>query len=229
MDFVYLCGPTKTDELKYSIRSVAKNFDGSNICLVGEIPDWYVGDSIAIDQRRAEKYRNAQNNLKAIAASKSISESFVLMNDDFFIVEMQNRVPYMYGGLLKDRVVQYQAIAPHSSYTQMLNETYYWLIKNGINDPLDYELHVPMVMEKSKLNEAIIPGILWRSVYGNMNNVGGIQMNDVKIYSSKEFDSKNYDYTSGSSAYISTDDVSFELVKNDLLIDLFPDQSKYES
>lgn len=230
MDFVYLCGPIRTDELRYSIRSVVKNFENAdNVWLVGEPPAWFNGQSIIVEQRRADNYNNARKNLTAIADSDQISDQFILMNDDFFIVDKIDSIPVYHGGLLVDRVRQYQQIAPHSSYTQMLNETYYWLVHHGIKDPLDYELHVPMVMSKSKLRDTIIPGVLWRSLYGNLNEVGGTKINDVKYYSSPEFNSKTYDYMSGATPFVSTDDQSFSQVKVDLLDPMFDSPSKYES
>ena len=228
MDYVYICGPGESEELRYSIRSVEKNAAVDSIWVVGQSPDWYCGNKIDVPYTRGNKYRNARSNLKAITESKDISDPFVLMNDDFFIVRKQTRVGYNHGGLLKDRVLLYQEIAPHSSYTAMLNETYFWLIRNGIKDPLDYELHVPMVMEKDKLFRALGSGVLWRSTYGNMNNVGGEQMQDVKVYLSKSFEAKTYNFKAGTYPYVSTDNDSFEMVKKDLLGDMLDKPSKYE-
>ena len=154
MDCVYICGPGENEELRYSIRSVVKNFPHSNIWVVGDKPDWYIGNFIPV-KLTGVKYNNARNNLYAITEHPDISESFYLMNDDFFIINKIDNFTTWHGGLLYDKADLYDALVPRSLYTKMLNNTYNKLIRLGITDPLDYELHVPMLMEKSKLAKVL--------------------------------------------------------------------------
>jgi hypothetical protein len=171
IDFVYICRTGDNEELKYSIRSVLKSFPDSRIWVVGGKPNWYKGHYIQVDQNH-DKYTNALNNLRTICKSKEISESFILMNDDFFILKNFDLNTAFHGGYLIDKIDRYVAITQSSKYITKLKLTYKKLISEGIEQPIDYELHEPIKMEKDKLNNIIIKydAFLWRSMYGNIYN-----------------------------------------------------------
>ena len=227
MDLVYVCRSGENEELRYSIRSAVANLPHSKIWVVGAKPDWYSGNFIPVQQTNS-KYSNVRKSLEEIGSNKSISNKFILMNDDFFIVNPVKRITSFHGGPLLDKVNQYQDISMSSSYTRMLEQTYLRLLKMGIEQPLDYDIHVPMPMSRRGLREALKGQTLWRSNYGNIFKVGGSKMSDVKVYTNGDLLSKSYDFTKLKSNYISTDDSSFEMVKEALLKDLFPEPSIYE-
>jgi hypothetical protein len=180
MDLVYICRNGDNEELRYSIRSAVKNLPHDKIWVVGGKPDWYTGDYIEVNQGKS-KYRNARNNLKAICNAKEISESFILMNDDFYIVNKIDSIPYMYAGTLSDKIKQRDDIFNGNTYTALLRQTLGSLSRKNINTALDYELHVPMIMEKKKLSKVLGFSGLWRSVYGNMFEVGGIKIKTMRL------------------------------------------------
>jgi hypothetical protein len=62
------------------------SFPEAKVWLVGGKPDWYSGNFIEVDQKH-HKYANAINNLQALCNSEEISNNFILMNDDFFIIK----------------------------------------------------------------------------------------------------------------------------------------------
>lgn len=227
MDYVYICRDGENEELRYSIRSVVENLPPGNIWLVGGKPDWYTGNYIQIRQDMP-KIKNATNNLKAICNSKEISDEFVLMNDDFFAVKPVETISYYHSGLLSEKIELYQDLQPTSSYTRSLEDTYRRLLKLGVSNPLDYELHVPMIMTKSNLRMALRGNALWRSTYGNIFNVGGKKITDVKVYASSPLLRKSYDYSSFKYDYISSDDESFNKLLKDFLFDMFPNPTVYE-
>lgn len=225
MDIVYICRNGDNEELRYSIRSAVKNLQFDNLWVVGGKPDWYTGNHVRINNDRT-KYVNARNNLMSICDNKQISESFILMNDDFYIVKKTKSIPYMYDGLLNDKIARYRDL---NSYTKLLMSTWNTLQKNGVSDILNYELHVPMIMEKKKLKKVLaLPG-LWRSLYGNLYGVGGIEMTDVKVYSPGIRNQKSYDIDNLKYNYISSDDDSFEIIKTKILEKKFSKPSMYES
>lgn len=228
MDAVYLCRSGENEELRYSIRSTIKNLPHKNIYVVGGKPSWYTGDYVFVAQYPSKKYQNAQNNLKAIIKNRNISDTFILMNDDFFTVKKLKEVPVFHGGPLLKKVEKYKKMAPNSSYTYKLEKTYNWLINNGYENPLDYELHVPMVMEKERLAKCIKPNILWRSLYGNMFNIGGKLIRDVKVYNAGLLVENSYNYSSMRYPYISTEDSAFETLGRDVLFKMFPEPSHLE-
>lgn len=228
MDCVYIFKGGESEELLYSIRSAVKNLPHSKIWIVGGKPSWYFGNHIQVDQQ-GSKYSNAKDNLLAICNSHDISDSFVLMNDDFFITKPVHEIPEYNGGSLSDKIDNYTSVFGLNAYSRMLIETGRQLQLLGITEPLDYELHIPMVMDKDGLREALgLPGVLWRSYYGNTRVTPGEAIQDVKIYSNHYHSINNFDYTKTELPFISTDDLTFHKVKMDLLVKMFPDKSNYE-
>ena len=229
MDFVYICKEGINEELKYSIRSVIESFPDSNIWVVGGKPDWYVGNYINVEQKES-KYKNAVENLKTISTSDQISESFVLMNDDFYIIKKINKIENFHGGYLLNKINLYQKLNGNSQYTRKLSGTYKKLKALGFENPLDYELHVPMIMEKEKLKIILelIDQFLWRSIYGNKFEVGGTEMQDVKVYTSGPLVLKSYNLSIDSHTYLSSADSSFNNIFNKILKDKFNKKTKFE-
>ena len=228
VDFVYICKSGDNEELRYSIRSVVNSFPEAKIWLVGGKPNWYSGNHIHVDQNH-HKYANAINNLHALCSSEEISNEFVLMNDDFFIIKKIDSIDQFYNGLLSDKIDRYVKITGSSMYIKKLILTRTRLIDQGIQHPYDYELHIPMPMEKDKLNNIIkkYPSCLWRSMYGNMYDVGGSQMDDVKVYVNKRHLERS-SHVVDTSVFLSTEDQAFDMMLNVLLLKLFPTPSKYE-
>jgi hypothetical protein len=227
LDFVYFCRPGNNEELRYSIRSLYANYKNATVWVVGEKPDWYVGNFIYVEQGHS-KFNNVLESIKVVCSSDQIKSSFVLMNDDFFILKPINPYNMYHGGKLSSKIDKYDNLMPSASYVQMLKNTFYQLTKLGVSDPLDYELHIPMMMNKKKLFRSLRQGVLWRSMYGNLNKVGGEMMDDVKVYISGVF-KNNLSYNlEDYDIFLSTDDNSFNLFK-DQLDKLFPKASINEA
>jgi hypothetical protein len=228
MDLVYICKDGENEELRYSIRSVVKNLPHNKIWVVGGKPSWYTGNYIPISQALG-KYHNARNNLRAICKEEGISESFILMNDDFYVINKIDSVPYMYSGTLDDKIKQREDIFSGNSYTTLLKKTLIFLSRKVSKEVLDYELHVPMVMEKKKLEKIIaFPG-LWRSMYGNIFEVGGVRIRDVKVYEKESrFYNNSYNMDNLEYDYLSSNDDSFNKIKEQLLSKMFLNPSHYE-
>lgn len=229
MDLVYICRNGENEELRYSIRSAVKNLPHDKIWVVGGKPDWYTGNYIQVNQTK-NKYANARDNLRALAESEKISESFVLMNDDFYIINKISSVPYMHAKTLDQKIKAREDLFSGNSYNKLLKATIRSVDKRIDSPAIDYELHVPMIMEKKKLYHVLkFPG-LWRSIYGNIFNVGGTEIKDVKVYpESSIFYSNSYRIDNLTSDYLSSSDDSFELVKDLVLKKLFPTKSVYEN
>lgn len=225
MDIVYICREGENEELRYSIRSVVKNLEYDNLWIVGGKPEWYTGLHIKVNQDQSS-YRNARTNIRAIINDSRISDDFILMNDDFFIMNPVKEIPYMYSGLLLDKINIRQSVDYNGTYTRLLFKTYSELYsKARIRNPLDYELHVPIVFNKVKLSSVIGSQGLWRSMYGNVNNVGGEVFKDIKIYAKDHPLSNNI--VDMKSDYLSTEDKVFDEYK-EWFQEKFPEPSPYE-
>jgi hypothetical protein len=227
MDYVYICREGENEELKYSIRSVVKNTNYSNIWVVGHKPSWYVGNFVEVLDVKT-KFGNILNCTKAITDVGAISDDFVLMNDDFFFLKYRNSMPVFHGGLLKDKIDNYSVLGARK-YAELLRKTYKDLLRQGIKDPLDYDLHVPMPMNKQLLSKSIDKAYFPRSGYGNLNNIGGQLITDVKTYGSKSIlSSRSFDFNKESAEFISTEDGSFNIVYESILKDMFSERSRFE-
>lgn len=225
MDYVYICRAGDNEELRYSIRSVVKNCSYDSIWVIGGIPDWYRGNYVEVEDI-GNKFENIQNCYKVISQLGAISNEFVLMNDDFFITKPIGDMPIFHGGRLIDKIDRYTAINNHNKYTRILLHAYKKLIKLKVNDPLDYDIHTPIVIDKTKIDSFVDISLAPRSLYGNMYNIGGIDIKDVKIYSTKNMLEHSSSIDNGV-GIISTEDGSFDKVK-DYLDSLFPDKTNYE-
>jgi hypothetical protein len=210
MDFAYICKVGQNEELRYSIRSVLCSFPDANIWVVGGKPDWYCGNYIEVKQV-GHMYTNMFNNLKAIYDSNQISNNFILMNDDFFIMDKVKKIDYFYGGTLDEKIESYKDMIGSSSYVTRLSDTNNRLRKYKIESPIDYEMHIPFPMEKKKLKKILESEYkyLVRSMYGNLNSVGGKKVKDVKLYSHGGLIKKSFDYENNKTKFLSTTDESF--------------------
>jgi hypothetical protein len=226
VDIVYICRDGENEELRYSIRSVMQNLPHDNLWVVGGRPNWYKGAHIPVIQNKTY-FLNAKTNMRRVLHSDQISDKFILMNDDFFVMQPVEELQYMYSGLLLDKIQLREKQNPGDLYTKMLLKTYSELYQRShIKQPLDYELHVPMMFEKEKLSSVIGSQGLWRSMYGNIYNVGGEQFTDTKIYNKDHVLSKNI--INIESKYLSTEDKVFEDHKQ-WFNKLFSKPSKFEN
>jgi hypothetical protein len=228
MDFVYICRDGENEELRYSIRSVLLSFPEAKVWVVGGKPKWYSGNHVFLEQDN-NKYVNAVNNLKAVCNTTDISDNFILMNDDFFIIKKIETIEQFYNGLLSEKIDKFIKITGSSMYIRKLITTNNKLNKLGFTKPLDYELHVPMPMHKAGLlyilNE--YPECLWRSMYGNLFNVGGSQMEDVKVYKNKRHAARSAQITKNS-IYLSTEDTGLTIMVDNIFKELLTNPSPYE-
>lgn len=226
MDLVYICRKGDNEELRYSLRSIEKNAPGHRVWVVGYKPEWYSGNFISIPDT-STKFNNIRNAMFQVAANPEISEDFVFMNDDFFLIKPIDKFVDYNGGLLIDKIRRYRQINPTSSYVVLLNKTYQYIRRLGIKDPIDYDIHVPMIFNKAKLLELSYMLFQPRSLYGNLYQIVSETITDVKRYASTSY-MNELSYVKMEYPFISTEDNSFEHVKKTILEDMFPEPSQYE-
>jgi len=194
MDVVYIVGPGEREFLRYSLRSLV-NLPHDRVFIVGERPGWVSPETVTHIQTKqvTPKWASATHNMMTAAECKDISEEFVFMNDDFFIIRPIDHVPALNRGTLSEVIEEVTATVGNSSWVQGMHETRRMLVAAGYDDPLCYELHVPMVFRKPYLRQAILWGTarrnpstrarMTRTVYGNIHHVGGETAADVKLHS----------------------------------------------
>lgn len=229
MDLVYICRDGENEELRYSIRSAVKNLPHSKIWVVGGKPDWYGGNFIPVKQT-SSKYSNVRNILEEIKNNNLISNKFILMNDDFFIVKPITKITAYYNGTLQNKIDAYERVLGRSSYVNRLKMTQDRLVQNKINEPLNYELHVPMKISKNKFDSVLNMNhnLLYRSMYGNICDEEKEEMIDVKVYKSENFGELSYNYLENKYPFLSTESSSFlHLQETDFFKDFYT-KTEYE-
>lgn len=223
MDVVYVCRPgQRNDELRYSLRSLA-NLAHDRVWIGGSCPAWVQGVQQVPVAHRRSKYEASTANLMAVAAA-GVSARFVLMNDDFFLMQPLEEVPVLHRGPIADAVPDH----PTLSYARRMAEMADWLKLHG-HTQLCYEMHAPMVLERRRLLEVmnlpVEPAVRdrhKRTLYGNVWALGGERVDDFKISTQRQGFSPE-------TPFLSTTDNSFRLCAVGKHIrERFPDPSPYE-
>lgn len=242
-DVVYVVRPgLQNEELRYSMRSVAQNLEHAAVWVVGACPDW-VSDEVGWIQTRQidHKHRNVRNNLLAACASSvPISSSFILMNDDFFVLRPTREVLPLHAGSLDEFAARhFKPGANQLNWGRRAAETSRTLQMLGL--PADslhcYELHVPMVIDRElavstyraveAIGRADVRYSMFRTRYGNLAQVGGQQTHDVKIWDDPGWERRRAQ--AGRWRYLSTGDTAFAYGRvGTWLRDRFPTPCKYE-
>jgi len=190
LDLVYIVGNAKeNEELRWSLRSIAENLPHKEVWIFGGRQPWlwqvYLGEP---EQVGTDKWSRASSSFHNIAKCQKLSDNFILMNDDFFVMKPVSELKPMYNGTLEDLFKRRNRPNPKAG-------SFEYRIKNAIdfcrerNLPTNnYELHVPMIMNKEKLARllAVKPdGAATRSAYGNFYRIGGVESQDVKRFGFK--------------------------------------------
>lgn len=183
--WVYKSQPN-SDELLWSIKST-KNLEHGRKLVIGDHPATDEVEHIKPPVTRWSMLSAHHDVLHKLyhATQLDISEDFILMNDDFFVMQ-PTPVPIAHRGTLDEHIAQRGRT---DGYNKTLERTNQYLKSKGIEKPLSYELHIPMVFNKQKLADLfdeLLPiiqhasPVLIRSVYGNTYQIGGEFMMDVK-------------------------------------------------
>ena len=187
LDVVYVVREGKDNEsLRYSLRSLA-NLTHGKVYISGGKPDWVINVGHIKKDVEMEMPDQEDSNLNLYLATgiPEISENFVFMNDDFFIMRPGD-LPYMHQGSLDDRIRAYRSDHRfHQAYS--LIKTKQELIRRGYGPQLfSYELHMPMVFNKARLRKMFdswgepLFALRPRTMYGNMYKLNGVNTPDAK-------------------------------------------------
>ena len=226
-DIVYvLKNDVEPDELRYSLRSVEKNFRYNKIwfyggCPGGIVPDYYVN----FRQDGGTKYEKTRSTFKSIFENDEITEKFYLFNDDFFIMRPYNQLtPRTNGSIVRQAQRVELANNGRTRYSKRLRRAASFLEDNSL-DTISYECHVPILIDRKKalkILEFEDPNAIFRSTYGNCYEIGGILKPDSKIADLTTVPDELYDV-------VSTSDESFKKgAVGDYIRNKFQEPCSYE-
>ena len=226
MDALYVIGNSSQYnnlELRLSLRSLEKNAKGlESVFIVGVKPDWIKN----VVHLPVDDVYTRENNVfrKILTACKSdISENFLFMNDDFFMMKpfIMEEYPYF----VNREVV---GITNPSRYQEVQNKTLNELQSKGIIGVMDYRVHCPIVFNKQKFlmlenyyKESKLGrvGYSCRLLYGNLFAGNYIIADDCKLWGNDEIKETQQ-------GCISTKDDCEDILN--YLLKIFNKPSKYE-
>lgn len=186
-DIVYLLKDGPNEELRYSLRSVEKNFPHDRIIFVGGKPADITPDIyIEVRQDSPTKWTNTRHSLTMAVQDTRVSEDFWLFNDDFFIMADYDKTQAEFDGELMQHIeeVEMRHGMLQSRYTKLLRHLHKTLTDAGIENPKNYAIHRPMLINKTKALRTLqdFPDEpMFRALYGNINRIGGHQVKDCKF------------------------------------------------
>lgn len=215
MDVLYYVGSGSrhnNQELRYSLRSLDKHCkDVDRVFIVGNKPSFIVNCECIWVADGDKWYENAFKKTRA-AIDAGISEEFLLMNDDFYMMqdfEAKNYPFFHRGDMMKE---------PKNEYQKIIVNTRRYL--EGLGKPIKhYGVHCPIRIEAEKykqLEPFYHKPMSARCLYGNLF-CKGIKVDDCKGTEIKKSKTK---------CFSSADWVGREIF--DELQKLFPNPSRWE-
>jgi hypothetical protein len=181
----YVHKKATSDELKYAIRSIEKNFKSPfRIIIVGDLPGW-ANDKLKdlnipsnlIAGMPYAHCLDVNNKMKLLLASDKVDDTFIYTYDDIIFV---SPVDYSDITLLKaDSFIESEGFIKEKStgsrkWNNLLIHSFQYLTANN-HPTFNYETHLPRVFRKSLLQELFDrpelqhDPFLFSTLYFNMN------------------------------------------------------------
>lgn len=228
IDVVYPVKPTKNGnaELRYSLRSLS-NMPHGKVHIFSDYIPWLSKEVVwhpSSDRPDRTRFANVNTTLLRACDDPSVSDPFIFMNDDFFVMKKIKDLPYYSNGTLQQHWDYLRQFYAMSKYMRDLLETQTILKEMGYGT-LDFEVHAPILFYKDKLREVLtnFPNTACRrTIYANMAEVPYLQVIDFKIYGFGDFD-KSREFVSSSDGNFNRQSVVRSLVRS-----TFTQPCKYE-
>ena len=195
-DFVYILRTDprfyKNDDIKYSLRSLDKNFIGKGkVFIVGGRPNWINVNTVThiyAEDKERNKLVNAIHKILIACKDKRISEDFILMNDDFLFLKETNDIKSYNIGTIEEMKRTHRTKGGY--YYKAICDTLEILQSKNMST-ISYEAHYPITINKNNFIQIIketgkIP-YLFRSFYGNRYIKESKKIKDFKVFNHNQF------------------------------------------
>lgn len=182
MDLCYPIDVTKKPRgLRYSIRTVEQNLEFDDLYVVGKKPDWLEAKELRKWDTHLNPIKNVLDKLEVVIDS-DVSEDFIWMNDDIYLLQEYEQIPYYHRGKIKEK--------EGGEYWDWRLEN----LKQRFPEGCFFEPHFPIVFNKKKVSELIeefgkeeISQAAHRSYYCNYHGIEGERLvEDYKFYEKDE-------------------------------------------
>lgn len=169
-DLVWLVRPGDNEELRYSLRSTA-GLPGQR-WIIGDPPPWSV-TNVLREPVAGSSGITTHSHLMTAINCHAISDPFVLMNDDFYRLDVDAPVPDWHRGTVRQltaSLLRRHGRARAGSYVAGMSHVAQRLRDSeGFNDPVSFEYHAPLIVHKDVMRYALLKTITHkRTYYGNL-------------------------------------------------------------
>lgn len=206
-DLIYILkADIDTDELKYSLRSVERNFPINRVWFVGGQPKGLKPDiRLKHEQIGNCKWEMIRSSMWKAVSDERLTEDFFLFNDDFFVMKPVDTDSFrnFVDGTLERRIDELHSESGMNAYTRTLFKLEQEL--KTLHEPtMNFDVHLPMLMNKEQVRSTLYKcsSPQMRSAIGNINRLPFVIHNDVKVY---DMESVPVNET-----YLSTNDETFQ-------------------
>lgn len=228
-DIVYFVkNSPSNEELRFSLRSVERNFPHRKVWIFGGKPDYIIPDEfVPLKQYGSTKWERVRNMLLKACEHRGITEEFYLFNDDFFIMQPVEQFEQMYDGNIYKRILDVEGrnYDKPTLYTAELRKMLRELERVCPDAPmLNYAVHMPMLVNRRQMLEVLhkFHSPMFRTLYGNYWRIGGTDIKDGKI-------TRNNQKIDDFATYLSSEDTSFATGQiGEYMRKQFKERSKYE-
>lgn len=186
-DVVIPCRPGENEELRYALRSL-KNVPHRDVWIIGGMPDWVRGVKFFEYPRTTTKYETTAQHMITACQHPDITDPFILMNDDFYVMKPVEKIPTLNRGTVRQVITDHEQCGiTDSMYVNGMRETLARLEQHGYNNPLSFELHIPMMIDKRAMIDGLdlctgIKVTHQRTAAAAVAGMRGKKAHDVKVY-----------------------------------------------
>ena len=219
----------RDNELKYALRSIEKHLSNYGaIYIIGKKPVSVSNvNHIPYPDQHLYPARNIYAKILKACKNKNISEDFLFMNDDHFLLNNfdASQFPFFYKGYLKED------LGNRTDYKHTVENTI--KVLESSHPTKNFDTHTPILYNKKKFSEKLdiynwdIPhAYTIKSLYCNVLDIPGEYEPDGKIRRAK--DTSMIDLYLRSKKVFSIDDTALNKDMKNYLERLYPNKSKYE-
>jgi hypothetical protein len=199
----------RNEQLRFTLRAIAANFP-ARVLLIGGRPDWAHLERLPSVQGD-DGYTNQVRAMRIACLSDQVSDPFVWWCDDTYLLHPLAEVP---------RLARSDWATATGEWASRMHRARKTLEQRGL-PTLNYELHIPMLIDKATMLAALDIGQDMRTVYGNLAGYAIAEVPDVKLR-------RISDPWPEGATFVSTNNATFR--KHRARIEaLFPDPSPAES
>lgn len=183
------------NELLYALRGIEKHIVGFNrLVIVGLRPKWITNIiHIPCDDKQGNEWRdyNIFNKIcTAISSVPDLSDDFLFMNDDHFMLQDHEAASFPYYYREEDMIETINKAIKNHAWNTCVSNTRRYLISNNLPVKM-FDTHTPILYNKHEFLK--LKNIDWNKMYGycikslyaNTLQIQGILRKDGKMFSSE--------------------------------------------